>query len=68
MGEYKWKTFTDVNELATNFGRGLRELGNRPKENVVIFAETRAEWMIAAQGLFKQSIPGNVIENFVFNN
>lgn len=57
MGEYKWKTFTDVNELATNFGRGLRELGNKPKENIVIFAETRAEWMIAAQGLFKQSIP-----------
>ncbi|KAF2880048.1 hypothetical protein ILUMI_26117 [Ignelater luminosus] len=57
MGDYMWKTFAEVNVLATHFGRGIRELGNKPKENIVIFAETRAEWMIAAQGLFKQNIP-----------
>lgn len=57
MGEYVWKTFSEVSLLATNFGRGIRELGNQPKQNVVIFAETRAEWMIAAHGLFKQNIP-----------
>lgn len=57
MGEYIWKTFAEANVLATNFGRGIRELGNKPKQNVVIFAETRAEWMIAAHGLFKQNIP-----------
>ncbi|KAK5645740.1 hypothetical protein RI129_004204 [Pyrocoelia pectoralis] len=57
MGDYMWKTFAEVDMLATNFGKGVRELGNKPKENIVIFAETRAEWMIAAQGLFKQSIP-----------
>lgn len=57
MGDYKWKTFSEVNVLASNFGKGLRELGNRPGENMVIFAETRAEWMIAAHGLFKQNIP-----------
>uniref|UniRef100_A0A1B6E8J8 long-chain-fatty-acid--CoA ligase n=1 Tax=Clastoptera arizonana TaxID=38151 RepID=A0A1B6E8J8_9HEMI len=57
MGEYKWKTYSEVNELATSFGRGLRELGVQPRKNVVIFAETRAEWMIAAQGCFKQNVP-----------
>ncbi|CAH1133889.1 unnamed protein product [Ceutorhynchus assimilis] len=57
MGEYRWKTYSEVNMLASNFGKGLRELGCKPKENVVIFAETRAEWMIAAHGLFKQGIP-----------
>lgn len=57
MGDYKWKSFNEVNELAQNFGRGLRELGMKPKENMVIFAETRAEWMIGAHGLFKQNIP-----------
>lgn len=57
MGDYVWKTFAEANVLATNFGRGIRELGNNPKQNVVIFAETRAEWMIAAHGLFKQNIP-----------
>nr|CAH7743907.1 unnamed protein product [Callosobruchus chinensis] len=57
MGDYRWKTFAEVNILARNFGKGLRELGNLPGQNVVIFAETRAEWMIAAHGLFKQNIP-----------
>lgn len=57
MGDYGWKTFAEANLLATCFGRGIRELGNKPKQNIVIFAETRAEWMIAAHGLFKQNIP-----------
>uniref|UniRef100_A0AAR5PEI0 long-chain-fatty-acid--CoA ligase n=1 Tax=Dendroctonus ponderosae TaxID=77166 RepID=A0AAR5PEI0_DENPD len=57
MGEYRWKTYSEVNMLATNFGKGLRELGCKPGENVVIFAETRAEWMIAAHGLFRENIP-----------
>lgn len=57
MGEYRWKTYAEVNILAENFGKGLRELGNEPGKNVVIFAETRAEWMIAAHGIFKQNIP-----------
>ncbi|CAH0557572.1 unnamed protein product [Brassicogethes aeneus] len=57
MGDYKWKTFAEINSLAINFGKGLRELGNLPGQNIVIFAETRAEWMIAAHALFKQNIP-----------
>lgn len=57
MGEYKWKTFVEVERLAAAFGRGLRELGQQPLHNIVIFAETRAEWMIAAHGCFKQNIP-----------
>jgi long-chain acyl-CoA synthetase len=57
MGGYRWKTFAEVNMLAENFGKGIRELGNNPGQNVAIFAETRAEWMIAAHGIFKQNIP-----------
>ncbi|KAK9869381.1 hypothetical protein WA026_003137 [Henosepilachna vigintioctopunctata] len=57
LGVYKWKTFYEVNSLASNFGKGIRELGNKPLKNVAIFAETREEWMIAAHGLFKQNIP-----------
>lgn len=55
MGEYKWKTYNDVNKLAISFGRGLTELGMKPRRTIVIFAETRAEWMIAAHGCFKQN-------------
>lgn len=57
MGEFKWLTFAQFDANATAFGSGLRVMGNQPKSPVVIFAETRAEWMIAAHGCFKQNIP-----------
>lgn len=57
MGDYEWRSFADVERCAEHFGRGLRELGHNARENVVIFAETRAEWMIAAHGCFKQNFP-----------
>ena len=40
-----------------SFGRGLRELGIKSKENVVVFAETRAEWLTSAFGCMKQNMP-----------
>ncbi|KAH8399352.1 hypothetical protein KR215_008220 [Drosophila sulfurigaster] len=57
MGDYKWKNFIEAERMAASFGRGLRELGQAPRQNIVIFAETRAEWMIAAHGCFKQAMP-----------
>lgn len=57
FGEYKWRNYMNVHNSAINFGRGLRELGHMPGQNVVIFAESRAEWMIAAHGCFKQNFP-----------
>lgn len=57
MGEYTWRTYVDVEKEARHFGMGLRGVGCRPRHNVVMFAETRAEWMVAAHGCFKQSIP-----------
>jgi long-chain acyl-CoA synthetase len=55
MGDYSWRNFIEVENEASQFGLGLRKLGIRPKDQVVIFSETRAEWMIAAHGLFKHS-------------
>jgi long-chain acyl-CoA synthetase len=55
MGEYKWLNFFETEMQARYFGRGIRELGLQSRQKVVLFAETRAEWMIAAHGLFKQS-------------
>ncbi|XP_015588101.1 long-chain-fatty-acid--CoA ligase 4 isoform X2 [Cephus cinctus] len=56
MGDYKWKTYSDVDRLVLSFARGLKELGLTTRKNVVIFAETRAEWMIAAHACFKQNL------------
>lgn len=56
MGEYKWKSYKDVDRLTTSFSRGLREFNLTARKNIVIFAETREEWMIAAYGCFKQNL------------
>ena len=56
MGEYKWKSYFKVNEMATRFGRGLRELGLDPRNKICIFADTKEEWMISVQGCFKQNL------------
>lgn len=55
LGEYKWRSFIDTELQAQYFGKGMREFGVKPREKVAMFAETRAEWMIAVHGLFKQS-------------
>lgn len=55
MGDYIWRSYKQFEEEARLFGLGLREIGVNVKENVVIFCETRAEWMIAAHGFFKQN-------------
>ncbi|XP_046961089.1 long-chain-fatty-acid--CoA ligase 4 isoform X1 [Vanessa cardui] len=57
MGDYSWRSYNDVSTEARQFGAGLRALGCAPRANVVMFAETRAEWMLAAHGCFTQSIP-----------
>ncbi|XP_057672169.1 long-chain-fatty-acid--CoA ligase 4-like isoform X2 [Diorhabda carinulata] len=57
LGNYKWLSFTEVDSLASLFGKGLRELGVKSTKNVAILAETQAKWMIAVHGAFKQNIP-----------
>ncbi|XP_071950638.1 long-chain-fatty-acid--CoA ligase 4-like [Antedon mediterranea] len=57
LGDYKWKTFRDVNDDAENLGKGLLALGMKPKENILIFAETRAEFQIALNACFKFNFP-----------
>lgn len=57
LGDYDWWNFSEVDKKAEHFGRGLRELGQEPKMNIVIFAETRREWLVSAIACFKQNIP-----------
>ncbi|XP_050438693.1 fatty acid CoA ligase Acsl3-like [Adelges cooleyi] len=57
MGDYQWMTFKEVDIASDYFGNALISLGQQHKCNIAIFAETRAEWMIAVQGCFKQNFP-----------
>ena len=57
MGEYEWKSYMQIDEMANNFGKGLRELGLNPMDRICIFAETKADWLVCALGCFKQTFP-----------
>eukprot|EP00928_Gymnodinium_smaydae_P021759 TRINITY_DN18526_c0_g1_i1.p1 TRINITY_DN18526_c0_g1~~TRINITY_DN18526_c0_g1_i1.p1 ORF type:complete len:789 (-),score=185.44 TRINITY_DN18526_c0_g1_i1:274-2640(-) len=70
FGETVWLTFQEVGERATNFGRGLKALGMqslnmKPTDkfddqkgpfSMLIYENSCAEWMMAMQGAFSQSI------------
>ncbi|XP_005998252.1 long-chain-fatty-acid--CoA ligase 4 isoform X1 [Latimeria chalumnae] len=57
LGEYKWISYEEVHKQVTHFGSGLAALGQKPKNTIAIFCETRAEWMISAQACFKHNFP-----------
>ena len=57
LGDYRWISYEDLDSTSDYFGRGLRQLGLQPRQKLCVFADTRAEWMIAAQACFKQTFP-----------
>ncbi|XAR55241.1 Long-chain-fatty-acid--CoA ligase [Bertholletia excelsa] len=56
LGEYEWETYGQVFDRACNFASGLVSLGHDLDTRAAIFSETRAEWLIAFQGCFRQNI------------
>ncbi|KAI4899358.1 hypothetical protein NFI96_032891, partial [Prochilodus magdalenae] len=57
LGEYSWKSYEEVEREAELLGSGLAALGQKPKTNMAIFCETRAEWMTTAQACFRRNYP-----------
>ena len=57
LGDYRWVTYEDADATADYVGRGLRSLGLSRGMKVCMFADTRAEWMLTAQGCFRQGFP-----------
>ncbi|XP_062275076.1 long-chain-fatty-acid--CoA ligase 3a isoform X1 [Scomber scombrus] len=57
LGEYQWLAYEETLSAASQLGSGLASLGQRPKNNIAIFCETRAEWIIAAQACFMYNFP-----------
>jgi len=56
LGQYIWRSYRDFGDQSEKFGRGLREIGVEAKQRVAMYAETRAEWLIAAYGCFQNSM------------
>uniref|UniRef100_A0A673A4V2 long-chain-fatty-acid--CoA ligase n=1 Tax=Sphaeramia orbicularis TaxID=375764 RepID=A0A673A4V2_9TELE len=57
LGDYRWLSYEETYTAASQLGSGLASLGQRPKTNIAIFCETRAEWLIAAHACFMYNFP-----------
>ena len=52
--KYDWLTFAQLNEKVANVSSGLiNTCGLKPKDKVIIYADTKADWMITAQACFR---------------
>ncbi|KAI3839344.1 hypothetical protein MKX03_022630 [Papaver bracteatum] len=56
LGEYVWETYEGAFKRASNFASGLVKLGHSADSRAAIFADSRAEWLLAFQGCFRQNI------------
>ncbi|XP_040070326.1 long-chain-fatty-acid--CoA ligase 3 [Ixodes scapularis] len=56
LGQYQWLSYNEVDTKIDLVSRGFMSLGLRPQECLVILAETRQEWLIAAQACFRVNI------------
>jgi len=57
LGEYQFQTYQQVFERVERVSSGLIALGHKPRENLGIFAETQAGWIVTLQAATRQSIP-----------
>lgn len=56
LGEYQWNSYAEAFKRACNFASGLIKMGHQLDSHAAIFSDTRAEWIIAAQGCFRQNL------------
>ncbi|XP_071041001.1 long-chain-fatty-acid--CoA ligase 4 isoform X2 [Parasteatoda tepidariorum] len=57
LGEYKWFSYVDIDEKIETLTKGMLELGLQPRKPIIIFAETRIEWMLVCQVCFRLNVP-----------
>ncbi len=53
LGSYKWSTYEEFKVRVDNISNGLLGLGLKSGDNIVLYAETRPEWLISALACFK---------------
>jgi long-chain acyl-CoA synthetase len=58
FGSYMFESFNDVNDRVLSIIAWFNSIGLKRGDHVVIFAETRAEWMQSAIACFKYGLPG----------
>lgn len=53
LGDFIWFSYNQINVRVTNVAKGFALYGVKPGDNVMIFAETRLEWYLSSQALFR---------------
>ncbi|KAJ3290527.1 long-chain fatty acid-CoA ligase [Borealophlyctis nickersoniae] len=56
LSGYKWISYKEAAQVSDYLGKGLRELGCKPGDKVLLFAKTSHEWLLFAHGCFSQNI------------
>lgn len=55
--EYEWESYAEIGLRVDAVGSGLLASGHKTGQPVVIFSETRAEWMTTALACFRYGFP-----------
>ncbi|CAF1351912.1 unnamed protein product [Rotaria sordida] len=56
MGEYEFTTYSEACDRINLIGRGLLSLGLKSGDKVLIYAETRPEWLLTAFAAFRHGL------------
>ncbi|KAI1296194.1 hypothetical protein EDD11_007501 [Mortierella claussenii] len=56
LSDYNWMSYRQAKNYADRVGLGIKRLGVKKDECIMIFAGTCPEWFLAAHGCFSQSI------------
>ena len=53
LGNYKWSTYETVLKRVNNLSNGLLKMGLKSNDSIMLFAETRPEWIMSALACFR---------------
>ncbi|KAI0979401.1 hypothetical protein GJ496_009950 [Pomphorhynchus laevis] len=56
LGEYHWATYDEALRYICNVGDGLLAMGLHPNDHVIMFCETRFEWIVCMMACFMNNI------------
>ncbi|CAF0819334.1 unnamed protein product [Adineta steineri] len=56
FGEYQFTTYREACARIDSIGRGLLSLGTKPGDKILIFSETRPEWLLTAFAAFQHKL------------
>ncbi len=54
---YEWQNYSTILKNVNSLSNALLSLGLRSNDNIVLFSETRAEWLITAFACFRIKVP-----------